>query len=84
MFTLRIGWGVIALYFLVRIGYGGRLFNPNVVIDYNHHRQRTEKCSKNPVESKEQPKPLSLSHSSLTTYQKLQETLKEAGLYEVD
>ncbi|MHC5732203.1 MAG: hypothetical protein ACYTXY_50710, partial [Nostoc sp.] len=51
-------------------------------LDRNRIRQRTEKHSKNPVEGKQQSKPISLSHPSLATYHKLQETLKEAGLYE--
>ncbi|MHC5722576.1 MAG: hypothetical protein ACYTXY_00145 [Nostoc sp.] len=37
-------------------------------------------CVQNPVEGKEQPKNISLSHPSLPTYRKLQDTLKEAEL----
>ena len=56
------------------------IINPFDELDRNRHRQRTEKRAKNTVESKEKPRNISLSHPSLATYQKLQETLKEAEL----
>lgn len=58
------------------------VINPFDELDRNRIRRRTEKRAKNPVEGKEKPKPISLSHPSLATYHKLQDTLKEAGLYE--
>jgi len=56
------------------------VINPFDELDRNRHRQRTENRAKNPVEGKEKPKNISLSHPSLATYYKLQETLKEAGM----
>lgn len=56
------------------------VINPFDELDRNRHRQRTENRAKNPVEGKEKPKNISLSHPSLATYDKLQEMLKEAGM----
>jgi hypothetical protein len=50
-------------------------------LDRNRHKQRTENRAKNPVKGKEKPRNISLSHPSLATYHKLQETLKEAGIF---
>ncbi len=56
------------------------VINPFDELDRNRHRQRAEKRAKNPVVGKEKPKNISLSHPSLATYHKLQETLKVAGM----
>lgn len=56
------------------------VINPFDELDRNRIRRRTEKRAKNPVEGKQQPRNISLSHPSLAIYNKLQETLKEAGL----
>ncbi|MHC5722812.1 MAG: hypothetical protein ACYTXY_01405 [Nostoc sp.] len=56
------------------------VINPFDQLDRNRIRRRTEKQAKNPVEGKEKPKNISLSHPYLATYHKLQETLKEAGM----
>lgn len=58
------------------------VINPFDELDRNCHRQRTENRAKNPVDGKEKPKTISLSHPSLATYHKLQDTLKKVGLYE--
>jgi hypothetical protein len=53
-------------------------------LDRHRHRQRTEKRFDNPVQegkgSGKKQKPLSLSHPSLPTFNKLKETLNEAGI----
>ncbi|MHC5614841.1 MAG: hypothetical protein ACYTXA_28640 [Nostoc sp.] len=54
--------------------------NPFDELDRNRIRRRTENRAKNPVKGKEKPRNISLSHPSLATYHKLQETLKEAEL----
>jgi len=59
---------------------GNDVINPFDELDRNRHRQRTENRAKNPIKGKEKPRNISLSHPSLPTYRKLQDTLKEAEL----